>query len=152
VRSLPSTLGTSNPRPLTGRMSLWPGIGFAGSRLAILLLVLPVLVACSVGYQARGSFGELAEMRGKAYPAMRGGGRFVLADPDGRLVCDGEAAPPSRSPAAGSCAGEAGDGEVRCSDGRKIMVRWEAITCRSWQGSGVDAAGNRLEFRVERVQ
>lgn len=133
-------------------MSLLPGIGFAGSRLAILFLVLPVLGACAVGYQARGSFGEVAEMRGKAYPAIRGGGRFVLADPSGRLVCDGEAAPPFRSPTAGSCAGEAGDGEVHCSDGRRIAVRWEAITCRSWQGSGVDAAGNRLEFRVERVQ
>ena len=71
-------------------MSLLPGIGFAGSRLAILFLVLPVLGACAVGYQARGSFGEVAEMRGKAYPAMRGGGRLVLADPSGRFVCDGE--------------------------------------------------------------
>jgi hypothetical protein len=39
---------------------------------------------------------------------------------------------------------------VRFTDGREIAVHSEAITCRSWNGSGVDAQGNRLEFRVER--
>jgi hypothetical protein len=39
---------------------------------------------------------------------------------------------------------------VRCSDGRTIPIRWQAITCRSWQGNGEDARGNRLEFRMER--
>jgi hypothetical protein len=58
--------------------------------------------------------------------------------------------PPELSPTPGSCTGEAGEGTVRCTDGREIPIRREAITCRSWQGSGVDAQGNRLEFLVER--
>mgnify|MGYP000894138019 FL=1 len=109
------------------------------------------LAACAIGYQARGSLSDVpGEMRGKGYPGSSGGGRFMLSDSGGRLSCDGQALPPKVSPNPGSCAGEAGEGVVRCSDGREIPVRWEAITCRSWQGSGVDAQGNRLEFRVER--
>ena len=115
-------------------------------------LVIPLLLAaCSIGYQARGSLSDVrGEMRGKGYPGNSGGGRFVLADPDGRLTCDGQSSPPSLSPNPGSCTGETGTGVARCSDGREIPLQWEAITCRSWKGSGVDANGNRLEFSVER--
>ena len=110
-----------------------------------------MLGACAIGYQARGSLSDVpGELRGKGYPANNGGGRFVLNDPGGRLNCDGIANPPTASPNPGSCIGETGAGMVRCTDGREIPVRWEAISCRSWAGSGVDANGNRLEFRVER--
>lgn len=119
------------------------------------LLIPPVcaalLAACAIGYQARGSLSDVAgDLQGKGYPGDKGGGRFVLADRTGRLTCDGQARPPSVSPNPGSCLGETGDGVVRCTDGREIPVRWQAISCRSWQGSGTDAQGNRLEFRVER--
>lgn len=115
-------------------------------------LVLPVLLgACAFGYQARGSLGDVpGELRGKGYPGSSGGGRFALSDRSGRLFCDGEARPPARSPQPGSCLGETGEGSLRCSDGREIAFSWQAISCRAWQGSGVDAQGNRLEFRVER--
>ena len=118
----------------------------------VTVLVIPLLLAaCSIGYEARGSLSDVpGEMRGKGYPGNSGGGRFALGDPEGRLTCDGQTLPPVFSPNPGSCAGEAGTGVVRCSDGREIPVRWEAITCRSWKGSGVDANGNRLEFSVER--
>lgn len=119
--------------------------------LVTVLVITLSLAACSIGYQARGSLSDVpGEMRGKGYPGNSGGGRFVLTDPEGRLTCDGHALPPSQSPDPGGCAGETGAGVVRCSDGREIPLRWEAITCRSWKGSGVDAQGNRLEFRVER--
>jgi hypothetical protein len=115
------------------------------------LLVTVLLSACSIGYQARGSLSDVAgEMRGKGYPGSRGGGRFIMTDAEGRLRCDGQAAPPNGSPMLDSCAGEMGEGVVRCSDGREIPIRWEAISCRSWQGSGVDRNGHRLLFRVER--
>ena len=120
-------------------------------------LFLPILVAsllataCAVGYQARGSLSDVAgEMRGKAYPGNRGGGRFVLNDREGRLSCDGEALPAKISGQPGSCQGESGEGVMRCTDGREIGFQWQAISCRSWQGNGVDGQGNRLEFRVER--
>ena len=120
-------------------------------RLAAILLLATVLAACAVGYQARGSLSDVAdELRGKGYPGTNGGGRFLLNDPAGRLTCDGFANPPAVSPNPGSCIGEAGEGVVRCTDGREIPVRWEAISCRSWKGNGVDVQGNRLEFRVER--
>ena len=120
-------------------------------RLAAILLFATELAACAIGYQARGSLSDVAgELRGKGYPGTNGGGRFVLNDPAGRLTCDGIANPPAASPNPGSCIGEAGEGVVRCTDGREIPVRWEAISCRSWKGNGVDAKGNRLEFRVER--
>jgi len=116
-----------------------------------LFLIPPLLAACAIGYQAHGSLSDVpGELRGKGYPGNSGGGRFVLSDPEGRLTCDGQTLPPSVSPMPGSCIGEGGEGSVRCTDGRQIPVRWEAITCRSWKGSGVDAKGNRLEFRVER--
>jgi hypothetical protein len=122
------------------------------NRALVTALVVPLLLAaCSIGFEARGSLGDVpGEMRGKGYPGNSGGGRFLLADREGRLTCDGQALPPSLSPNPGSCAGESGSGVVRCSDGREVPLRWEAITCRSWKGSGVDANGNRLEFRVER--
>jgi hypothetical protein len=120
-------------------------------RFAAILLFATELAACAIGYQARGSLSDVAgELRGKGYPGTNGGGRFVLNDPAGRLTCDGIANPPAASPNPGSCIGEAGAGVVRCTDGREIPVRWEAISCRSWAGSGVDGNGNRLEFRVER--
>ena len=120
-------------------------------RFAAILLFATELAACAIGYQARGSLSDVAgELRGKGYPGTNGGGRFVLNDPAGRLTCDGIANPPAASPNPGSCIGEAGEGDVRCTDGREIPVRWEAISCRSWKGNGVDAKGNRLEFRVER--
>ena len=120
--------------------------------LIVTLTLLPVLLAaCAIGYQARGSLSDIpGEMRGKGYPGSAGGGRFVLADSTGRLSCDGQAFPPSLAPNPGSCAGETGQGVARCTDGREIQLDWQSISCRSWQGSGVDAQGNRLEFRVER--
>ena len=119
--------------------------------IRVSLLAALLTAGCAVGYQARGSLSDVSgELRGKGYPGGQGGGRFVLADGDGRLSCDGLAAPPTVSPNPGSCAGESGEGRVRCSDGREIPVRWEAITCRSFQGSGEDQRGNRLIFRVDR--
>lgn len=111
-----------------------------------------LLAGCAIGYQARGSLSDVAgELRGKAYPGnAEGGGRFALADRGGRLQCDGRMTPPDSSPLPGSCAGETGKGIVRCSDGREVPVRWTAISCRSFQGSGEDGLGNRLIFRVDR--
>lgn len=121
------------------------------SLLATIIPFVSVLAACAIGYQARGSLSDVpGEMRGKGYPGNSGGGRFVLNDRGGRLTCDGIANPPSTSPKPESCIGESGEGMVRCTDGREFPVRWEAISCRSWKGSGVDANGNQLEFRVER--
>lgn len=121
---------------------------------AIFLLVLAslALAGCAIGYQARGSLSDVSgEMRGKGFPGnASGGGRFILADRDGRLQCDGELASPDISPNPGSCEGEAGKGIVRCNDGREVPVRWMALTCRSFEGSGEDKFGNRLIFRVDR--
>jgi hypothetical protein len=118
-----------------------------------LIVIIPALLAgCAIGYQARGSLSDVAgEMHGKGYPGNASdGGRFALADSDGRLQCDGQMSPPDHSPLPGSCAGESGNGVVRCSDGREVAVRWTAITCRSFAGGGEDRFGNRLIFRVDR--
>lgn len=121
-------------------------------RACFLLLVVAALAACAIGYQARGSLSDVpGELRGKGFPGNAGGGgRFILADRDGRLQCDGQLSPPDVSPVPGSCEGEAGKGIVRCNDGRELTVRWTAITCRSFEGSGEDKFGNRLIFRVDR--
>jgi hypothetical protein len=121
-------------------------------RLFLLFFLFPMLlVACAFGYQARGSLGDVpGELHGKGYPGNSGGGRFVLGDRSGSLTCDGEALPPAGSPNPGSCAGEGGEGTLRCSDGREMNFTWQAITCRSLRGSGVDSRGNRLEFVLER--
>lgn len=121
-------------------------------RLFPFFFALPLLLAaCAFGYQARGSLSDVpGELRGKGYPGNSGGGRFVLGDRSGTLICDGQAEPPTHSPESGSCQGESGKGLARCSDGREIAFSWQAITCRSLRGSGVDGKGNRLEFVVER--
>lgn len=117
-----------------------------------MIVVASLLAACAIGYQARGSLSDVAgELRGKGFPGnSSGGGRFILAGRDGRLQCDGQLSPPDISPNPGSCEGEAGKGVVRCNDGREVPVRWTAITCRSFEGSGEDKFGNRLIFRVDR--
>ena len=123
-------------------------------RVVLLILFAPaVLTACAIGYQARGSLSDVAgELRGKGYPGNAGeGGRFALANGDGSLQCDGQMGPADRSPTPGSCDGETGKGIVRCSDRREMAVCWTAITCRSFEGSGEDGAGNRLVFRMERA-
>lgn len=122
-------------------------------RLVLLILFTPaVLSACAVGYQAHGSLSDVAgELRGKGYPGNAGeGGRFALANGDGTVQCDGQMWPADSSPTPGSCDGETGKGIVRCTDRREMAVRWTAITCRSFEGSGEDGAGNRLVFRMER--
>lgn len=118
----------------------------------LLIFLSATLAGCSIGYQARGSLSDVSgDMAGKAFPgSSTGGGRFALADRDGRLQCDGRLAPPDVSPVPGSCEGETGKGVVRCSDGREIPVRWSAITCRSFEGHGEDKFGNRLIFWVDR--
>lgn len=117
----------------------------------LFFLCAAALTACAFGYQARGSLSDVpGELRGKGYPGNSGGGRFVLGDRSGSLNCDGTAEPPTVSPDPGSCQGERGEGRARCSDGREIAFTWQAITCRSLRGSGVDGKGNRLEFVVER--
>jgi hypothetical protein len=121
-------------------------------RIPLLLVIASLMAGCAIGYQARGSLSDVSgEMRGKGYPGnTTGGGRFALADREGRLQCDGQLLQPDMSPVPGSCDGETGKGVVRCSDGREIPVRWTAITCRSFEGSGEDKDGNRMTFRVER--
>ena len=122
------------------------------NKRSFLAIVFPCLfAACAFGYQARGNLSDVSgEMRGKAYPGNSGGGRFVLTDRAGTLACDGSANPPNASSSPGSCEGEKGIGVMRCSDGRVINFEWLAASCRSMRGSGVDAQGNRMEFRVER--
>jgi len=117
-----------------------------------MIVIASLMASCAIGYQARGSLSDVpGEMRGKGYPGnTTGGGRFALVDREGHLQCDGQLSPPEISPVPGSCEGEAGKGVVRCSDGREIPVRWTAITCRSFEGSGEDRLGNRLTFRVDR--
>lgn len=122
-------------------------------RVVLPLFVLPLfLAACAFGYHARGTLsGVSGELRGKAFPGnVQGGGRFALADAEGRLRCDGEMAPPQSAAPAGSCEGETGGGTVRCSDGRVMAARWTAISCRAFRGYAEDQQGNRLEFRIER--
>ena len=120
--------------------------------IPLLIVVSLLLVACAIGYQARGSLSDVpGELRGKGFPGnTSGGGRFILADSNGRLQCDGQLSPPDISPVPGSCEGETGKGIVRCNDGREMPVRWKAITCRSFAGSGEDKFGNQLIFRVDR--
>ena len=115
------------------------------------VLVSTLLGACAFGYQARGNLSDVpGEMRGKGYPRDGRSGGFLLTDRDGRLSCEGLAYPPDSLANPSTCAGESGDGVIRCSDGRELAMRWEALSCRAWKGSGTDAKGNRLEFRVER--
>lgn len=122
------------------------------NKRSFLAIVFPCLfAACAFGYQARGNLSDVTgEMRGKAYPGSNGGGRFVLSDRAGVLTCDGLANPPKASMSAGSCEGERGNGEMRCSDGRVVNFEWQASSCRSMRGSGIDVQGNRLDFRVQR--
>jgi len=117
-----------------------------------MIFVTLLLAGCAIGYQAHGSLSDVeGELRGKGYPGnASGGGRFILADRDGRLQCDGQLSPPDSSSVPGSCERETGKGIVRCNDGREVPVRWTAITCRSFAGSGEDGSGNRLIFRVDR--
>ena len=122
-------------------------------RLWILLISLPIaLAACAFGYQARGQLSDVpGELRGKAYPGSTlGGGRFSLSDREGRLACDGEIFPASNASST-TCDGERGEGVMRCNDGRVVKLRWQALSCRAWQGDGEDAKGNHLEFRAERL-
>lgn len=123
------------------------------NRRVMLSIVLPLLLAaCAFGYHAHGTFSGISgELRGKAFPSnTQGGGRFVLADQEGRLRCEGEMAPPQSATPSGSCEEEMGVGVVRCSDGRVMAARWTAISCRAFRGYAEDERGNRLEFRVER--
>ena len=75
------------------------------NKRSFLAIAFPCLfAACAFGYQARGQLSDVnGEMRGKAYPANNGGGRFVLTDQTGVLTCDGLANAPSISLQPGSC-------------------------------------------------
>ena len=120
------------------------------NKTCLMLIAALGLQACAFGYFAEGRLGDVAgPLRGKAYPGPSGGGRFVLGGANG-LRCDGTAEAPKHSPQPGSCEGESGEGILRCSDGREIPFTWQARSCRSFDGKGIDAQGNRLEFQVGR--
>ena len=119
--------------------------------LPVVLLCALGLSACAIGYQARGRISDVSgEMRGKGYPNLAGGGRFIFSDPSGTVQCDGIANPPKGILNPESCLGEKGTGKALCTDGREFLFSWAAVSCRAWKGSGTDAKGNQLEFRVER--
>ena len=120
--------------------------------IGLLCLCTLVLAGCAFGYHAQGTVSDLpGEFRGKGFPDVgSGGGRFALNQPVRGIYCDGLVQPPHELGAAGDCAGQAGVGHLRCSDGREFRLRWQALSCRSFEGSGDDGKGNLLQFRVDR--
>lgn len=117
-------------------------------RLAALLATL--LVGCSYGYRASGQFAGNPEiLAGSVQHSFAGGARFGLHGASG-LACEGHAEPPTSPGRDGACTGEGGSGTMRCNDGRRFAIAWEATSCRSFRGSGRDAAGNVMEFAVRR--
>ena len=120
---------------------------------ASLLLAGSVLLGgCAFGYHAHGTLSDVpGEMRGKGYPDVgAGGGRFALNHPARGLYCDGVALPPRDAGAGPDCAGQFGTGSLRCSDGREYALRWQALSCRAFEGHGDDGRGNSIKFRVDR--
>lgn len=122
------------------------------SRIYLLSLCLPGLIAgCSYGYRATANLSDGGPtLTGKADLKNSGGGHFNLASRDNALMCDGHAEPPDTTSQQSGCAGEAGHGELRCSDGRVFRLTWKAITCRSFEGTGRDEAGRSIHFSVKR--
>lgn len=109
------------------------------------------LAGCSLGYRASGQIdGRDQALAGEAYLDMAGGGRFVLHSPDHDWVCEGFAEPPQTPAAANDCRGEAGTGELRCSDGRRMKIAWQALSCRAFAGQAVAPDGSTLRFTVRR--
>ena len=128
-------------------------------RFAVFLLVPVVLVACAIGYQARGSLSDVpGELRGKGYPGSSGGGRFVLTDPQGRLTCDGQAQPPKASPTPGSsgrqverawCAAPMA-GKSPCTGRRSPAAPGRAAASRTRRATGWSFASNGVDQRSPR--
>ena len=118
----------------------------------LLCLSILVLGGCAIGYHARGKMSDVSgELRGKGFPDVgSGGGRFALNQPERGLYCDGVALPARDADAAADCAGQSGAGSLQCSDGRQYRIRWQALSCRAFEGSGEDGKGNSLKFRVDR--
>lgn len=121
-------------------------------RVCLVLVLATLLGACAFGYHARGTLSDVpGELRGKGFPDIgSGGGRFALNQPARGLYCDGVALPPRDAGAGPDCAGQFGSGSLRCSDGREYALRWQALSCRAFEGSGDDGRGNSLKFRVDR--
>jgi len=120
----------------------------------LLCLSILMLGGCAFGYQARATMSDVSgELWGKGFPDIgSGGGRFALNQPERGLYCDGFALPAPDAEADADCAGQAGIGHLQCSDGRQYRIRWQALSCRAFEGSGEDVKGNSLKFRVERTR
>lgn len=90
-------------------------------------------------------------LAGEAELRNAGGGRFVLATPDGELKCEGFADPPDSSSARTGCGDQSGTGTLRCSDGTSMRIFWKAITCRAFEGIGTDRHGKTWHFSVTKA-
>lgn len=109
-----------------------------------------LLAGCSYGYRASGHFaGSNETLTGSVHHSLAGGGQFTLAGADG-LICQGRADPPTTPARNGNCQGEGGSGNLHCNDGRRFPIAWQATSCRSFTGSGVDPEGRQLDFTVTR--
>lgn len=117
----------------------------------LLFCLLGQIASCSYGYRATGKISDEAlVLKGKADLRNSGGGSFTLSSLGNELMCEGHAETPESGFPSPGCAGEAGKGRMRCSDGRIFILDWKAITCRAFEGGGQDQKGNTVHFSVRK--
>jgi S1-C subfamily serine protease len=118
----------------------------------IQLIVISLLIfatGCTVTYKAVATFDNFNEVLLGTVNAnlMTGGGEFQIEGKNTKIRCKGRSNPPHYIPPFSlSCRGQRGDGEAKCSDGRRIRFDWTADSCTTGHGVGQDSEGNTFYF------
>ena len=111
------------------------------------------LAGCSVKYKAVGSFDDYNEVFiGEVVgDPMSGTGYIVAEAQNSKIKCEGQSHTTYIPPHSLGCAGQRGSASMRCTDGRKLTVKYVFQACSKGFGEGTDQNGAtfRLAFGLD---
>lgn len=122
--------------------------GYRALLIAMIGIASTLLIGCGgvVRYKAVGSFDDFNEvfLGDVVHDLGAGTTKIVAQTMNAGIRCEGASYVthlPVLSTLLLSCAGQRGKAPMKCSDGRRMDINWEATSCTQGSGKGVDQKG-----------
>jgi len=117
-------------------------------KCALLVLIALFGISGCVSYKAVGKFDNNEEfwIGNVNHNLMMGGGKYEFTGVSSNVNCSGIAASPDKIPLSLNCAGQEGNANGTCSNGKTLTMRWYAKTCTTGYGNGATSSGDKFTF------